>query len=384
MTYRPAESHNLRLVGHTDLNGHGDAMQLMLKDHYLYVGHVLGNMGTTVVDVADPSNPKVVGQIEIPPYTHSHKVQIFDDLLIVNYEKYPMGPHGEYPEKAGIRILDIADRVNPREISFFQTGGRGVHRMWYAGGPYLHMSATPDGFSDRIMMIVDISDPANPEEVSKWWEPGMWIAGGETPTWSSDLRVGVHHPVVHGDRAYWGFWDLGAIIMDVSDPAHPREISRVSWPLEEGGHTHTAMPLPGRDLMVVADEATAHNCQESPKYVRIVDISDETAPKVLSKCPTPQGDFCERGLRFGPHNINENRPEAFRSEEIIFVTYFNAGLRVFDISDAESPQEIAYYIPETPADQEAIQTNDVFVAPNGLIYISDRAGAGVHILELTI
>ena len=79
-TNREAEAWNLRLIGHSDLAGHGDGMQLMLKDEYLFVGHVLGKMGTTVLDVSNPRDPRVVQQLEIPPYTHSHKVQIVDDI----------------------------------------------------------------------------------------------------------------------------------------------------------------------------------------------------------------------------------------------------------------------------------------------------------------
>jgi hypothetical protein len=82
--------------------------------------------------------------------------------------------------------------------------------------------------------------------------------------------------------------------------------------------------------------------------------------------------------------VHENRPGSFSSDEIIFVTYFNAGLRVYDIKNPETPEEIAYYIPQTPAGQPAVQTNDVFVAENGLVYISDRVKGGVDILELTL
>lgn len=380
---RPAEAWNMRLIGHSDLNGYGDGMQLMLKDNYLFVGHVLGQMGTTILDVADPANPKVVNQLPAPSWVHSHKVQIAGDILIVNYEKYPYRNNDETPERLGIRIFDISDPPDPQEIGFFSTGGQGVHRVWYAGGRYAYMSATPEGFSDRIMVTVDLSDPARPQEVSRWWVPGVWTAGGETPTWPAGRRVAAHHPVVWQDRAYWGYWDAGIIIMDITDPARPQEVSRLSWAPEAGGHTHTALPLPGRNLLIVTDEATSPECQETPKRVRVVDIGDETQPEVIGMFPEPQGDFCRRGLRFGPHNVHENRPGSFISDEIIFVTYFNAGLRVVQVSDPAAPQEIAYYIPETPAGQPAIQTNDVFVAENGLIYISDRAGGGVDIVEMT-
>lgn len=378
---RSAEAWNMRLIGHSDLNGYGDGMQLLLKNNYLFVGH-LSKMGTSVLDVSDPTAPQVVHQIKQPPHVHSHKVQIGGDILIVNHEQYPKT--GPKAERTGIQIFDISDPTAPREIGFFSTGGKGVHRLFYQGGNYVHMSAAPEGFTDQIMMIVDISDPTRPTEVSRWWIPGMWPAGGETPTWPDGLRYAAHHPNIWQDRAYWGFWDAGLVIMDISDLANPRKVSQLSWAPEHGGNTHTALPLPDRNLLLVVDESTKAECQESPRRVRVIDISDDTNPHIITMFPEPQGDFCQHGLRFGPHNLHENQPGAYQSDEIIFVTYFNAGLRVFDISDPTIPQEIAYYIPQTPAGQQAIQTNDVFVAENGLIYISDRVSGGVDILEMSI
>jgi hypothetical protein len=378
---REAQAWNMRLIGHSDLNGHGDGMQLMLKDYYLFVGH-LGKMGTSILDVSDPKSPQVVRQLKNPPYTHTHKVQIAGEILVINYEKLPRS--SGMPERAGIQILDISDPPNPRELGFYSTGGKGVHRVWYTGGDYAYMSATPDGYSDRILVIVDISDPASPCEASRWWIPGMWVAGGEEPSWPKEMRISAHHPVVWKDRAYLGFWDAGIIIMDISDIANPRQISRVSWAPDDGGNTHTGLPLPDRNLLIVTDESTEPNCQESPRRVRVLDIGDESRPHIISMFPQPAGDFCERGLRFGPHNVHENRPDSFNSDQLIFVTYFNAGLRVVDISRPEAPQEVAFYVPRTPDGQEAIQTNDVFVAENGLVYISDRISGGVDILEMTI
>ncbi len=61
-----------------------------------------------------------------------------------------------------------------------------------------------------------------------------------------------------------------------------------------------------------------------------MDASDERHPREVWRLPVPQGDYCRRGLRFGPHNLQENRPGTYRSDMRVYVTYFNAGLRVFD------------------------------------------------------
>jgi hypothetical protein len=95
----------------------------------------------------------------------------------------------------------------------------------------------------------------------------------------------------------------------------------------------------------------------------------------------PEGDFCERGLRFGAHCLHENRPGSYRSQEIVFVTYFNAGLRVYALSDPDRPVEIAHWIPECPPGQKAAQINDVFVAEDHTVYVTDRVNGGVYILE---
>jgi hypothetical protein len=276
-------------------------------------------------------------------------------------------------------LYDLDEPRDPRRIGFFDTGGRGVHRIVYEGGNLAYISATPPGYTGRIWMIVDVSDPASPTEVGRWWWPGMWEAGGETMETPPGKEWLVHHAMVHDDRAYLGFWDGGMVVIDISDPAKPSTISRLDW--EEGGHTHTCLPLPDRGLVVVTDEAVSEGCDGDRHMVRIVDVSDEANPAVRSICPVPEGDFCERGLRFGAHCLHENRPDSYRSDQIVFVTYFNAGLRVYDISDADDPVEIAHWIPECPPGQAAAQINDVYVAEDHTVYVTDRVNGGVYILS---
>ena len=87
---RALEARGLELVGHTDLAGTGDGMQIMRNGDVLYVGH-MGDfgVGTSVVDVSDIARPRVVRQIPVPRGTHSHKVQLAGDLLLANHEQYP-------------------------------------------------------------------------------------------------------------------------------------------------------------------------------------------------------------------------------------------------------------------------------------------------------
>ena len=112
--------------------------------------------------------------------------------------------------------------------------------------------------------------------------------------------------------------------------------------------------------------------------------------------PESPGNFCERGGRFGPHATNESFTPIYY-KKIVFVSWFNAGVRAIDIRDPFNPREVAYYIPATSAftsrscvtidGQErckvANQTNNVEVDDRGYIYIVDRANTGMHILELT-
>lgn len=372
----PEDSSGFRLIGHSDLNGHGDGMQVMPLGDVLYVAHFgPSGKGTTILDVSDPTGPRVVRQWDAPPRSHTHKVQVADGLLMTNHELF----RSDGPAPVGMAIYDLTDPFDPRRVGFIDTGGRGVHRIVYEGGDLAYISATPEGFTGRIWMIVDVSDPTHPTEVGRWWWPGMWRAGGETMELPANEEWLVHHAMVHGDRAYLGFWNGGMVVIDISELSAPKTVSRLGW--DEGGHTHTCLPLPDRNLVVVTDEAISEGCQGDRHMVRIVDVTDERAPFVRSICPVPEGDFCERGLRFGSHCLHENRPNSYRSQDLVFVTYFNAGLRVYDTSDADEPVEVGHWIPECPPNQLAAQINDVYVSDDLTVYTTDRINGGVYILE---
>jgi hypothetical protein len=377
---RAVEQRGLELVGHSDLDGTGDGMQIMRSGDVLYVGHIGDfGVGTSVLDIAEPARPRVLRQIPVPKGTHSHKLQLAGDLMLANHEQYPY--RVGVPESTGLLVYDVSRPREPRQIGFLPVDGLGVHRIWWTGGRYAYASAREKPFRNRILIVVDLADPTRPRLVSRWWWPGQ--REGDTEQLPDDNDVGAHHVITQSDRAYGGYFDKGVVVYGVRSDGSLELLSSLSWP--EGGHshTHTALPLGDRKLLVVTDEAIEPNCEGAPKNVHLVDISDERRPVEVSRFPVPHGDYCGRGLRFGPHNVHENRPGTFQSDTIVYVTYFNAGLRVYDTSDPTHVREIASYVPAAPEGQPAIQLNDVLVTSDRLVFVTDRVRGGLYILRHT-
>jgi hypothetical protein len=194
---------------------------------------------------------------------------------------------------------------------------------------------------------------------------------------------------------------------------HP-QVTRIDTPLYMGAHT--TLPVLGleiedlrkywgpnqgpkhRDLIVVVNESTGNECREARQQAYIIDITDERRPMGISNFDVPEtpGGYCSRGGRFGSHASNETQVPMY-AKRIVFMSWFNAGVRAVDIRDPYRPKEIGYYVPAiTPQTAErcverdgkqqckrAIQTNNVETDRRGYIYIVDRADTGVHILELT-
>ena len=138
MSHHEADARGIALVGQHDLGGHGDAMHVNVHRGYAYVGHMgADRVGTSILDVRDPRRPELVHQLGTPPGTHSHKVQVVDDLLLVNYERNPREVGTAESWEAGLKVFDIADPTSPREIAYYRMPGKGVHRMTYVEPPYV-------------------------------------------------------------------------------------------------------------------------------------------------------------------------------------------------------------------------------------------------------
>ena len=399
---------NVKFVGHSDQGGRPDGVQVMVNKGFAHVSHPFSG-GWSLVDVRNPREPKAAGFIPCHPSSWALHLQSHEDLLLVveefnfysvyNSEKAyysksadditsaDFGKRGtDY--SAGLRVYDISKPGQPRPIGFMEVEGLGLHRVWWVGDRYAYASAFLDGYTDHILLVIDLKDPTHPVEAGRWWFPGMHKAGGEKPTWQG--RFALHHALVAGDVAYGSWRDGGLIILDIKDKSAPQMIAHRNWSPPYAGGTHSALPLVDRNLLVVADESVQDIDKEPMKHAWIFDIRTLENPVSIATVPIPSDqDYVRKGGHFGPHNLWENRPDAYRSSDTIFATYQNAGMRVFDIRNQYRPEEIGYFVPTPPersmdprpaTSKTILHTADIYVEPNGLIYLTDFNG-GLTIVE---
>src|SRR6185437_16005343 len=153
---------------------------------------------------------------------------------------------------------------------------------------------------------------------------------------------------------------------------------------------HTVLPLWDRQMLFASSEAAPENCTDAAlNYAVLIDNKDMAKPRLISLFPlpvpppdAPYKDFCDKGGRFGPHNTNQeiHLPDVEKPGNLIYLTYFNAGLRVFDIKDPYQPTESGYFIPPQPTKRRGPQphtklvqqTEDVLVDTRGNIYVDDK------------
>jgi hypothetical protein len=272
-----------------------------------------------------------------------------------------------------------------------------------------------------MTQVFDLSDPAKPRHIRDFGLPGQ--QPGATGPMPTELH-GMISTGPQGNRIYFGYGTNKSGVMQIVDrdklingPKEPTdanlrapEVGRLELPPSIGAHT--TFPMLGmevpefakdkwggkRDFALIVDESLVNECQEARQMVWIADISAESKPFNISSWTVPEasGNFCARGGRFGSHSSNESMASVYY-KRVVFIAFFNAGVRALDVRDPYHPKEIGYYIPAISDKTDkrcvgsganerckvAIQTNNVDVDERGYVYIVDRANTGLHILELT-
>ncbi len=438
---------NTELVGHHDLSGraayhpiphrYGDRM-------IFYVGHHAGEAinplngemetnGMSVLDVTDPSNPTLIHHE--PPHSPDSRftqhIQVCDGSVLPNGD-----PNKVYlirtSDGIGVELMDASDPVNPiflrdvYETGYTDRGQRQTHKIqWVCETGIAYLNGTPEGWKvARVLQIFDMSEPENPVHIRDFA-----LNGSQPDATSEDRGVPLHQPYIAGNRVYMGYGASNDGVIQVldndrllngdpnaEDPFAPTEanllypeISRLDMPRRYGAHT--VLPINGVrvpdyednlenqmiDLLLVVSEETTEDCAANRDAMFLVDFTEEDRPFPISSFQVPEepGDYCHRGVRFGPHSPQDYVHPNYHGK-IVALAYFNGGVRIVDIRDPYVPVEVGYFVPavnETTFEMcsdaigyeicaTQIQTNNLNLDDRGYIYAVDRSGSGVHILSL--
>jgi hypothetical protein len=393
----------MKLIAHHELAGFGGVGEGInmqkTKDgrRILWMAHESAPKNFTAVDVTDPRNLKMVVQTDLPHNdVRSNSLDVVGDIMAVAYQTKKWGL-----KPAGMDLFDISKPEQPKLISHFDTSGphsRGAHCVWFVDGNYVHLTSGSADFEpthekdDQFYRIIDVRNPSKPTEVGRWWYPGTRKGDSAPPPPRHPRFDGGYRP--HNtnvypqkpDRAYIGYIDGGAWILDISDKSKPKPVGHLQYSPPYNGFTHTVLPLIERGYLIISDECVRDNGEDWPKLTWVVDARVESNLVPIATLPLPPMDaFIKRGGRYGSHNLHENLPGpcSFRSETLIFGTFFNGGVRAFDLTNPLQPKEAGYFVPAAPklAPKGSAQINDVWVDENRIVYAVDRFGGGLYTLE---
>jgi hypothetical protein len=433
-----AESKNMRLVGYHDLQGRS-AYQPVIHQQgarwIAYIGHHGGEAlnaltgkveanGTSVVDVTDPGHPQYLSHL--PGASGTGEAGGAQMVRVCNGRDLPQGDADKTYLLRTLgnlahEVWDVSAPERPALVTTVVQGLNGTHKNWWecsTGIAYLVSDGRPFGWrTNRMIQIFDLSHPAQPVHIRNF---GLV---GQEPGSTGPVPQGVHGPISLGNRVYIPYGTSADGVLQIvdrdkllkGDPTPTPEnllapqIGRLDMSPNWGGHT--SFPVLGvhiadfaknlhgksRDFVVLVSEATGNQCQAFRHLTFLVDITTESKPFSVANYQVPEsgGAFCDRGGRFGPHSTNESFTEIYY-KKLVFIAYFNAGVRAVDIRDPYHPKEVGFFIPATTENTEprcakidgvetckvAIQTNNVEVDDRGYIYLVDRANTGMHIVEL--
>jgi hypothetical protein len=405
--------------------------------------------GTMIIDVTDPKQPKTLINLpgEDTPQGQgegAQMVRICDGTSLPRADRSKVYMLRSFGGSAH-ETWDVTDPAKPVRLAVVVSGLRDTHKNFWecdTGIAFL-VSGLPDWRTQRMTQIYDLSDPTKPVFIRNF---GLV---GQQPGATGPVPTELHGAISLGpqvNRVYFGYGTGSDGVVQVVDrekllngPKEPTEanlkypvIAQVDFPPDMGAHT--AMPLLGievaefakqrpragaaaagadpahptgtpavpsqsrRNFVIAVGETTGNECMENRQMLRMIDITNESFPIGVSTFIVPEasGNYCTRGGRFGAHSINENITP-FYDKRLVFLTYFNAGLRVVDIRDPLNLKEVGHYIPAVTSKTTnrcvgqgaaqrckiAIQSNNAEVDGRGYIYVVDRANTGMHILQLT-
>ncbi|KML34893.1 LVIVD repeat-containing protein, partial [Cytobacillus firmus] len=152
--------------------------------------------------------------------------------------------------------------------------------------------------------IVDVSKPSSPETIYEFnprnYIPEVSDENYDGYNWTDEegvKRAAFAHSVKTdgtGNTAFLSYWDLGTIMLDISDAKNPVYLGRTDFANDVQGAAHSMDLAKGGNVLIETREVfgpTREGFESAYGYTMIYDIKDKTNPKLLSTFRT---DFTEK------------------------------------------------------------------------------------------
>lgn len=306
------------------------------------------------VDLSDPTLPVLGGTAP------GHGVENAD--VKVSGDVAGLANDGDPP---GVTFFDVSDPATPVETAFYDTAA-GVHNHFVEGDyAYLCVNVSGDAsFSEARMEIVDVSDPADPTHVGSWGlyehHPEMAKAGVNP----------IHDVWVQDDFAYMCWWDAGVVIADVRDKSDPTAVAHFG---AADYAADTSMGDVEREQKYLGGEKTnAHYVQPTPDG-NWTFVGAETFPGPFEDTVVPgdhggirvfdTGDVTHDSTPGNPYESHvayipareplDDAAQTSHNFDVtdgkLFTSWYQGGVRAFDVEDPTDPTELAVFAPEGTA-----------------------------------
>ena len=268
--------------------------------------------GAFIYDISNPDSPVLSAW-----YNPGNNQQFLEAIVVGNRGYFGSGNGG------GVHIVDLSNPANPQLLGIVNAAnGNGfstVHEM-VVWGNYLIENANTLG--NKTIKIINVSNPASAVFVrdliptDPQWVHAMHIRGNRmfTSGWGSSTQRGRTEIYDISNVATQAPTLLG-FIEDPNPNVTAGNNMHSSWTSEDGNYLYSA-----------------RETNTGTGDIRVYNISNPAVPLLVNNI-----SMAELGLNaVTPHN-----PVVMGN--LLFVSWYQAGVQVFDISDRANPQRVGQY-----------------------------------------
>jgi len=287
----------------------GYSQDVVLKDSLVYISQ--GQGGLVIVNIINPSKPKLVSELTYGLRGYSYKLANKDSVIYLASGTF------------GVTPIVVADPANP--ISVPEIRSIAPAKNFHIMGDYLFTAVSEEGVN-----ISKINDPIHPDFRQTFFVPGF----AQSVSTSAD-----------GSLLLIACGEVGFTIFDISDFQDGYNIYPVVGWLDTPGYTEDVTIHPDLPVAFLACGAGG---------LAIVDYSDTANVKTIGSFDT--GGYAK---------------EVIYTENKIYITTGLRGLQIFDVSNLYSPIRIGT-VETKLAKGLAVDAKYVYVADEdeGLVIIS--------------